>query len=129
MSSVDFIGVYNNLAVAFDAKVTNLASLRVENVKPHQLDMLQAFTACTGVGFLLVCFERPDLAKTFICTATWFTRMIAKSRRRSVPFDAFEHAASHAGTECCEVFHGEQGVPVNFGPAAWKLRLAINAAT
>lgn len=96
-------------------------------MKEHQLDMLASFTDCTGVGFLLVCFERPDLAKTFACTARWFQDQLdGTAHRCSIPFDTFEHAAGVAGKECCQVFHGENGVPVNFGHAAWRLRVAIS---
>lgn len=127
-SSVDFIGVFDSVPIAFDAKVTNEASLPMKNVKDHQLEMLESFSECTGVGFLLVCFERADLGKTFACTARWYRQTLAKmSYRQSIPIDAFEHAAADASKECCEVFHGEQGVPVNFGPSARKLRAASNA--
>lgn len=124
---VDFTGVYGGVGVAFDAKVTRDTRLRFEHVEAHQFELIETYTACTGIGFLLVSFERPDLGRSFACTGLWFKQTLARlDGRRSVPFDAFEAAAEHANSQCTEVVHGAGGVPLAWGPAALKLHLAAN---
>jgi len=109
---------------SYGGKVVSL-----ENVKPHQLDEIERFANCTGLGFLLVCFERLDLGKTFAVSARWFREtQTALLPRRSIPFSAFEVGAADPGAECIEAFHGEQSVPINFGPAAFRLATIRNGA-
>lgn len=126
-SPVDFTGVFGGVAIAFDAKVTNRLHFPTGNVKPHQLDMIDWFTACTGIGFLLISFERPDLGRTYACTGLWYRQTLAKlGHRQSIPFSSFAESALVADSQCVEVVHGANGLPINFGPAALKLQLAAN---
>lgn len=124
---VDFTGVFGGVAVAFDAKVTRDTRLRFEKVEPHQFELIEEYTSCTGIGFILVSFERPDLGRSFACSGLWFKQTLARlDGRSSVPFDAFEAAAAHGNSQCTEVIHGAGGVPLAWGPAALKLHLAAN---
>lgn len=126
-SPVDFGGVFRSVALAFDAKVANGTNLRAAHVPEHQLDMLERFTQGTGIGFLLVSFERPDIGMTFACTAAWYRAQLAsRPGRASVSHDVFERAARLGRGHCALVNHGEDSVPVNFGPAAVQLFAAVH---
>lgn len=61
-AAVDFIGVYQGWAVAFDAKHTNndrrMAWSRLE---PHQEDFLRRFSEANGKGFVLIEWRRKHL--------------------------------------------------------------------
>ncbi|MDO4799281.1 MAG: Holliday junction resolvase RecU [Bacillota bacterium] len=56
-STVDFIGIIQGVFVAFDAKETNLKSLPLSNIHPHQVDYMSDVIAQGGLAFLIVHFK------------------------------------------------------------------------
>jgi recombination protein U len=59
-STVDFIGLIQGVAVAFDAKETNLKSLPLSNIHQHQVDYMTEFNHQGGLSFILVHFKMVD---------------------------------------------------------------------
>ena len=59
-STVDFIGLVQGIAIAFDAKETNLKSLPLSNIHEHQLNYMEEFTYQGGLSFIIVHFKMMD---------------------------------------------------------------------
>lgn len=60
-ASVDFLGVYDKCAVAFDAKYTGQRRMRWDRLAPHQMEFLAAWERAGGVGFVVVGFGLENL--------------------------------------------------------------------
>ncbi|GAB6098606.1 Holliday junction resolvase RecU [Halanaerocella petrolearia] len=57
-STVDYIGAYKGVAIAFDAKETSVETrFDLSNVKKHQYQYLKDWVANGGIGFLIVYFN------------------------------------------------------------------------
>lgn len=111
-STVDFIGVYTGIPLAFDAKETRQARFDLSAVKSHQVKFLKQFEAGGGRGFLLVEFVHQRLI--YGVTWDWLEETAEQLSRASVPLGAFETAAG-LGIGCTEVPQGKLGVPCHFG--------------
>lgn len=59
-STVDFIGVIQGLAVAFDVKETALKSLPLKNIHLHQVEYMDSIQQQRGLAFLIVHFKFCD---------------------------------------------------------------------
>ena len=60
-STVDYIGTFQGLPIAFDAKETSVKTrFDLSNVKRHQYEYLRDWKANGGVGFLVVFFKSRD---------------------------------------------------------------------
>lgn len=88
---VDYIGMSQGVAIAFDAKQTRGKSLPLSNIPSHQYKFLKGWHNNGGVAFLIVRFT--DERKTFFYP---FKRIKywkeAQNKRKSIPIaDAEEH--------------------------------------
>jgi len=60
-STVDYIGAYQGVPIAFDAKETSVETrFDLSNVKDHQYTFLASHVANGGIGFLIVWFKEQD---------------------------------------------------------------------
>ncbi|AGB41457.1 penicillin-binding protein-related factor A, putative recombinase [Halobacteroides halobius DSM 5150] len=60
-STVDYIGVYNGVSIAFDAKETSIKTrFDLSNVKQHQHKYLKQWNDNGGIGFLIIYFNKLD---------------------------------------------------------------------
>jgi len=57
-STLDFIGVYKSISVAFDAKETNQTRLPLKNIHQHQVEFMRNWHINGGRCFLLVSFRK-----------------------------------------------------------------------
>jgi recombination protein U len=59
-STVDFTGVIQGIAVAFDAKETNLKSIPISNIHQHQIEYMKDITDQKGLAFIIIHFKFCD---------------------------------------------------------------------
>ena len=59
-STVDFIGIVQGIAIAFDAKETNLKSLPISNIHEHQIEYMEDFHFQGGLAFIIAHFKIDD---------------------------------------------------------------------
>lgn len=59
-STIDFFGVVQGVAIAFDAKETNLKSLPLSNIHDHQVDYMKDIKDQGGLSFIIVHFKFCD---------------------------------------------------------------------
>ncbi len=53
-AAVDFLGTYEGVPIAFDAKQTKEKRISWKRLEPHQWEFLQKWEECGGIGFVLV---------------------------------------------------------------------------
>lgn len=53
-AAVDFLGVYQGIPIAFDAKHTKEKRISWSRLEPHQWEFLQKWEKCGGIAFVLV---------------------------------------------------------------------------
>lgn len=108
-STVDFIGVIQGVAVAFDAKETRLQSLPLYNIHDHQVDYMKDFDHQGGLAFLIVHFKTPDrfFLVPYEIIEEYFAAA-AEGGRKSIPFDAM--------ARCFEIVQEYNGI-LNYLPA------------
>ena len=56
-STVDYIGVVQDIAICFDAKETTKTFLPINNIHPHQIAFMKDFKKQGGEAFLVVYFK------------------------------------------------------------------------
>lgn len=111
-STVDFVGVYQGKAIAFDAKTTiDENKFPLKNWKEHQVEFLQKWEECGGVAFCLLWLQYSD--KYYLITQKmlvdyWDKHQENKGKRGfgSIPFEVIER-------ECIEVQQGE-GITIDY---------------
>ncbi|OON95775.1 MAG: Holliday junction resolvase RecU [Epulopiscium sp. Nele67-Bin005] len=59
-STVDYIGVAQEIAICFDAKETNGQSLPLANIHKHQLEFMADFVKQGGVAFFIIHFKKHE---------------------------------------------------------------------
>lgn len=60
-STVDYIGLYEGIPIAFDAKETSIETrFDLSNVKQHQYEYLKDWVNNGGIGFLIIYFNSLD---------------------------------------------------------------------
>lgn len=90
-STVDFIGVYEGVAIAFDAKETKGKSLPLKNIKDHQINFMLNHVECGGQAFLIVMFTDQNI--TFKADIKSLDEYIQSVDRKSIPLKWFEENA------------------------------------
>lgn len=55
---LDYVGVCQGVAVAFDAKETNKISLPLSNISSHQIDFIEDFNKQNGLAFIICNFKK-----------------------------------------------------------------------
>ena len=101
-STVDFVGVANGRAIAFDAKSTRERTrFPLANIEQHQMDFLERFQDQGGIGFFLVEFAKHH--EFYIIPFTNMNEYWERARaggRKSIPYDdmfLFEKVKSGRG--------------------------------
>ena len=117
-STIDFMGVFRGTPVAFDCKASQSPSLPFRNVKDHQVRFLENFAQAGGEGALLVCFEERG---TFWVPIKYWQLYRTSTNRKSLSYKTCTEGEALGGG-VCQIQHGEDGVPINFGPAIEKGR-------
>lgn len=111
-STVDFLGVYAGVPLAFDAKQTRGRAFPLAKTLDHQVRYLEDFAKAGGQAFLIV--EFLDAKRIFAVTPGWLFDTAEELKRRSVPI-VFFAAAAGLGIGCWELVAGLAGVPLHFG--------------
>ena len=88
-STVDYVGVYNGLAIAYDAKETKVETrFDLNNVKEHQYNYLWNWNQNGGLSFLIVYFT--NLSEAYLLPFKLLKEYWEKSKnggRKSIPYD------------------------------------------
>lgn len=119
-STVDFVGVFSSVPIAFDCKVTKLTAFPLKNVHPHQVRFLENFHDAGGLGALLIAFDGRGTG-SYLVSHRWWTHMAGCCGRASVPLSAFEAEAADPLSECLFVAHGASGVPCSLKEPIYRL--------
>ncbi|MBN2259049.1 MAG: Holliday junction resolvase RecU [Clostridiales bacterium] len=88
-STVDFIGIVQGVAIAFDAKETNLNSLPLSNIHEHQLQYMKEFDYQGGLSFIIVHFKKYD--DYFLLPLEHIDAYFKESKakgRKSIPYES-----------------------------------------
>lgn len=85
-STVDFIGVIQGIAVAFDVKETALKSFPLKNVHAHQVEYMQAIQDQKGLSFLIVHFKFCDEYYLIPNELLQYYYNAPDSMRKSIPY-------------------------------------------
>jgi recombination protein U len=91
VSTVDYIGVAQGIAISFDAKETSQKSLPIQNIHAHQIAFMDEFQKQKGVAFLLVHFVEYDeyyYLPFEVLKRYWDDSQNAG--RKSIPYSAFD---------------------------------------
>ncbi|PZD95219.1 Holliday junction resolvase RecU [Paenibacillus sambharensis] len=87
-STVDFIGVYEGRAIAFDAKETeNKTRFPLANIEQHQVDFMRAWVANGGVAFFLINFKAHQ--QIFYLPFGYIDGLNATGATGSIPYKDF----------------------------------------
>lgn len=120
-STVDFVGSFAGIPVAFDAKATKKNRLEAYNVHDHQLDFLRAFHKAGGLAALLVAFEAQGEG-SFLCSISWWDQVRSEiAHRASVPYTRFHMATYRPDEQCRAIKHGAHGLAIPIGDAITPL--------
>lgn len=87
-STVDYIGVYKGIGIAFDAKETSVETrFDLSNIKEHQYNYLKKWVVSGGIAFLLLHFNTLDQSYylPFELLKKYWEGMI-KGGRKSIPY-------------------------------------------
>lgn len=100
-STVDYDGVANGMAIAFEAKsVESLNRFDFKNMHDHQYEYLDKYHRQGGVAFLLVHFTK--LHKTYLMRfetlRSYWLRSKEPKGKKSIPIDDFEMHAYEVPT-------------------------------
>jgi recombination protein U len=90
-STVDFIGIYNGRAIAFDAKSTRERTrFPLSNIEDHQFKFLKRWQDNGGISFILVEFAKKN--EVYILSLSELEKWLRKANeggRKSVPYEWF----------------------------------------
>lgn len=96
-AAVDFVGIANGTAVAFDAKSTKDASkFPLNNIAEHQLQFMRDFQQQGGISFLVIHVEKKFT--TYLLTLEALEQFQRENTRKSIPF---EYLAQHGTVIQC----------------------------
>lgn len=90
----DFAGIYEGRSILFDAKETKTLNLPIENIKPHQYEILKSWHEKGAHAFLVVYFHKPN--KYYYLsfkTLEWAWERAKKGTRMSISLKEFETMA------------------------------------
>ncbi|WP_018247396.1 Holliday junction resolvase RecU [Orenia marismortui] len=88
-STVDYIGVFQGVSIAFDAKETSVNTrFDLSNVKEHQYYYLKNWSESGGISFLIIQFTNLDESYylPFEILDEFWTNMLSGGRK-SIPYD------------------------------------------
>jgi len=86
-STVDFIGVIQGIAVAFDAKETNLKSFPLKNIHEHQIEFMKDYTEQNGLSFLIIHFKTYDEYYLLPFEIIYkYYKLSKEGKRKSIPY-------------------------------------------
>lgn len=88
-STVDFLGVYRRVSIAFDAKSTSVETrFDLSNVKKHQIQYLNRHSNCGGISFLLIYFSTLDESYVlpFGLLKKYWDNRLKDNGRKSIPY-------------------------------------------
>lgn len=105
---VDYFGVSNGRAIAFEAKTTNVrTSFPLGNIEAHQVEVLERWHHHGAITFLLIDFEKHD--EVYLL---WYTQLeewwqaAAEGGRKSIPYEWF-----HIN---CDLVKSQRGVALDY---------------
>ncbi len=104
-STVDFIGVIQGVAIAFDAKETTRKSLPLYNIHEHQIDYMRDFNDQKGLSFLICHFKDPD--RFFLIPYELVEEAVRGKDRSSIAMAALDDSLE---------IHREHGGVLNYLP-------------
>lgn len=83
-AAVDFLGVYQGKAIAFDAKQTSERRIRWDRVEPHQAEFLTDWERRGGLSFILVCFMgTANRGRYYLVPWSWWRERLEEYDRRN----------------------------------------------
>ena len=81
-STLDYVGLYKNRYIEFDAKETkSLTSFPLSNISPHQLSHMKRIINHGGITFLIININ----SNYYLLDATCIFSFIDKNKRKSIP--------------------------------------------
>lgn len=90
-STVDYIGVFNGRAIAFDAKSTRETTrFDLANVEKHQIEFLTKWQQNGGIAFILIEFVKKH--EVYLLTINQLNEWIKQANnggRKSIPYEWF----------------------------------------
>ena len=105
---VDYFGVSNGRAIAFEAKTTNIrTSFPLGNIEPHQVEVLKRWHDHGAAAFLLIDFQKHD--EVYLL---WYKQLeewwesAKNGGRKSIPYTWF-----HLN---CDLVKSQRGVPLDY---------------
>lgn len=116
---VDYIGMSNGRAIAFDAKQTAGTSFPLGNIQPHQFDFLERWHDHDGIAFLIVHFSKKDeyYYLSFEHLERWKEHMDGGGRK-SIPYAFFQSD--------CERIESSNGYLLDYLSAVGRDRSDVN---
>ncbi|MCQ2609968.1 MAG: Holliday junction resolvase RecU, partial [Lachnospiraceae bacterium] len=90
-STVDYIGVVQEIPVCFDAKETRQDKFSLDNVKAHQLSFMKDFEKQGGVSFLLIYFvEHDEVIYVRYSDIEKYIKICKKEKRKYITYDELD---------------------------------------
>lgn len=89
-STVDFIGAYEGIPIAFDAKSTQEPTrFALKYIEPHQLDFLKRWQQSGGYSFFLIEFatRRQEVFLVPLADILAYFEIAESGGRKSIPYD------------------------------------------
>ena len=103
-STVDYIGLYYNRPIAFDAKSTKeKTSFPLKNIEAHQREFLSRWRQLQGKAFYLINFKYHN--EIFILYQRQLEEFEAQNDRKSIPYAYFEKFCQKATQEGTNPLH------------------------
>ena len=92
-STVDYIGVVQNIPVCFDAKECNTDTFPLANIHEHQVEFMRCFEKQDGVAFILISYtHRNEYYYLTFKKLTEFWDRAAEGGRKSFRYEELEPA-------------------------------------
>ncbi|MBS4534786.1 Holliday junction resolvase RecU [Clostridium sp. D2Q-14] len=95
-STLDYLGVYKNIPIAFDAKETNEKKrFPLKNIHPHQIEFMKEWTENGGRAFVLVSFvNHREVYRLDWKDIEWFWNRYQQNKGKrgyaSIPYEHFK---------------------------------------
>jgi recombination protein U len=103
-STVDYIGLFYNRPIAFDAKSTeNKTRFPLKNIEEHQREFLEFWRSLGGKAFYLVNFKVHK--QIFIITSYQLNKFIETEDRASIPLEFFQKKCLEAHQDGTNPLH------------------------
>lgn len=92
-STVDFIGIAQGVAIAFDAKETKRLSFPLSNIHRHQYEYMESFNTHGGYAFVILNFTLKE--EYYLLSFELIKEFIQQAElggRKSIPYEAMKDA-------------------------------------